>query len=33
MSISETDIDGNTPLHYACFNSAEYASFWLIGFG
>jgi len=33
FSISEVDVDKNTPLHYACFNSAEIAAFWLIGFG
>jgi ankyrin repeat protein len=33
FDISETDVDGNTPLHFACFNSSEYAAFWLIGFG
>lgn len=33
FTISEADYDGNTPLHYACYNNSEYASFWLIGFG
>ena len=33
FSIKEADYDGNTPLHYACYNNSEYASFWLIGFG
>lgn len=33
FQISETDIDGNTPLHYACLTGADYASFWLLGFG
>lgn len=33
QSIHDTDFDGNTPLHYACSNGAEWASFWLLGFG
>ena len=31
--ISETDIKMNTPLHYACNRGAEWAAYWLIGFG
>jgi ankyrin repeat protein len=33
FEISETDVDGNTPLHYACLTGADYACFWLLGFG
>ena len=33
FSISQTDHDGNTPLHYACLTGAEFACFWLLGFG
>lgn len=35
MSIHDTDVEGNTPLHYACSskNGAEWAAFWLMGFG
>jgi ankyrin repeat protein len=33
LSIIDTDFDGNTPLHYACLNGAEWAAFWLMGFG
>ena len=33
FTTTDADFDGNTPLHYACYNNSEYASFWLIGFG
>lgn len=33
FDINEKEKQGNTPLHYACFHNAEYAAFWLIGFG
>ena len=33
VQISDTDHDGNTPLHYACSNGAEWSAFWLLGFG
>jgi len=33
FSIEEKEHQGNTPLHYACYNNSEYAAFWLIGFG
>ena len=33
FDIKEVDFEGNTPLHYACFNLAEFAAIWLIGFG
>ena len=33
QTISDTDLDGNTPLHYACSNGAEWSAFWLMGFG
>jgi ankyrin repeat protein len=26
-------LNGNTSLHFACSQGAEYATFWLIGFG
>jgi ankyrin repeat protein len=32
-SVSDLDHDGNTPLHFSCTNGAEWASFWLMGFG
>lgn len=31
--INEVDNDGNTPLHFAALSGAEFASFWLMGFG
>ena len=33
LSTTDIDHDGNTPLHYACSNGAEWSSFWLLGFG
>lgn len=33
FDVSHTDKNGNTPLHFACAQGSEYASFWLIGFG
>lgn len=33
FKIDDEDSNGNTPLHYACYHSSEYASFWLMGFG
>jgi ankyrin repeat protein len=33
FKIDDHDIDGNIPLHYACYNIADWASVWLIGFG
>jgi ankyrin repeat protein len=33
LSYKDLDFDGNTPLHYACSNGAEWAAFWLMGFG
>jgi len=33
FDIKEVDYEGNTPLHYACFNLQECAANWLIGFG
>ena len=33
LSDKDIDFDGNTPLHYACSNGAEWAAFWLMGFG
>lgn len=32
-SVLETDMKGNTPLHYACNRGAEWSAYWLIGFG
>ena len=33
FEVQHTDINGNSPLHFACSEGAEYATFWLIGFG
>ena len=33
FSTQDQEMLGNTPLHYACFYNAEFAAFWLVGFG
>ena len=33
MKLDDFDCSGNTPLHFACSQGAEYAAEWLVGFG
>ena len=33
FKVSDKDVDGNTPLHYACYNNALWAGIRLIHFG
>jgi ankyrin repeat protein len=32
FDIEEPDSQGNTPLHFACSQRADYTAFWLISF-
>ena len=33
LNINTKDKDGNTPLHLACYNSQEIATYWITGIG